>query len=192
MVDPHPDLTPRAADFKPYPLSTTTRHAPPGTRMLGGKYPVVTGLEHDEFGHPTGRPKLHIAMTAKRRDKLRALATELPLPEVNGDPSGEVLLVGWGSTYGPIHEAVNTAVARGESMGAIHLRHVHPLPDGLEKIFANFKRIVVVEMNDEGVYGFGQLAMILRARYCDPRIESLTKTDGLTYRVREILEGALK
>ena len=77
----------------------------------------------------------------------------------------------------------------GEKMGALHLRHVHPLPNGLEKIFANFKRIVTVEMNDQGIYGFGQLATILRARYCEPKIESVTKTDGLTYRVKEILQG---
>ncbi|MEO8207271.1 MAG: 2-oxoacid:acceptor oxidoreductase subunit alpha, partial [Chthoniobacterales bacterium] len=94
-------------------------------------------------------------------------------------------------TYGPIHEAVNAARARGETMSAIHLRHVNPLPNGLEKIFAKFKRVLVVEMNDEGIYGQGQLATILRARYCDPKIRSLTKTDGLTFRVREILEGAL-
>jgi 2-oxoglutarate ferredoxin oxidoreductase subunit alpha len=62
------------------------------------------------------------------------------------------------------------------------------LPNGLEKIFARFKRIVVVEMNDQGIYGFGQLATILRARFCEPKIESATKTDGLTFRVKEILE----
>jgi len=78
---------------------------------------------------------------------------------------------------------------RGAKVGAIHLRHLHPLPNGLEHIFAYFKRIVVVEMNDQGVYGFGQLATILRARYCEPKIASLTKTDGLTYRVKEIIEG---
>jgi 2-oxoglutarate ferredoxin oxidoreductase subunit alpha len=72
------------------------------------------------------------------------------------------------------------------------LRHLHPLPNGLEKIFANFKRIVTVEMNDQGLYGFGQLATILRARYCDPKIESVTKTDGLTFRVKEILDGVFK
>src|SRR5438046_9354202 len=77
----------------------------------------------------------------------------------------------------------------GEKIGAIHLRHVHPLPNGLEKIFANFKRIVTVEMNDQGAYGFGQLATILRARYCEPKIQSLTKTDGLTFRVNGILQG---
>src|SRR5437764_15412057 len=76
-----------------------------------------------------------------------------------------------------------------EKMGALHLRHVHPLPNGLEKIFAGFKRIVTVEMNDQGVYGFGQLAIILRARYCEPKIQSVTKTDGLTYRVKEILQA---
>ena len=47
-------------------------------------------------------------------------------------------------------------------------------------------------MNDQGVYGFGQLATILRARYCEPKIESVTKTDGLTFRVKEILEGVFK
>ena len=119
-------------------------------------------------------------MTAKRRNKLRQLAEEIPLPEIYGDAEGDTLLVGWGSTYGPIHEAVKGAREHGEKIGALHLRHVHPLPNGLEEIFAKFKRIVVVEMNDEGLYGFGQLATILRARYCDPKIESVTKTDGLT------------
>jgi 2-oxoglutarate ferredoxin oxidoreductase subunit alpha len=52
--------------------------------------------------------------------------------------------------------------------------------------------VIVVEMNDAGTYGYGQLATILRARYCNPKIRSLTKTDGLTFRVSEILEGVLK
>jgi 2-oxoglutarate ferredoxin oxidoreductase subunit alpha len=119
---------------------------------------------------------------------VRKLAEEIPAPEVYGDQEGDVLLVGWGSTYGPIHDAVKLAREHGEKAGALHLRHVHPLPNGLEKVFAKFKRIVVVEMNDQGVYGFGQLATILRARFCEPKIESATKTDGLTFRVKEILE----
>ncbi len=189
MHDPKPDLTPRAAGFKPYDLDRITQHVPPGTPMLDGKYPLVTGLEHDEMGHPTGSPKLHMAMTAKRRTKLQKLAEEIPLPELYGEPEGEVLLVGWGSTYGPIHDAAKRGRENGAKVSALHLRHIHPLPNGLEKIFARFKRIVVVEMNDQGVYGFGQLAIILRARFCEPKIESVTKTDGLTYRVKEILEG---
>ena len=191
MVDAKPDLTPRQTHV-PYRLDHITQHIPPGTRILDGKYPLLSGLEHDEMGHPTGSPKLHMAMTAKRRNKLRKLAEEIPVPEIYGDQSGDVLFVGWGSTYGPIHDGVKLARERGEKVGALHLRHLHPLPNGLEEIFPKFKRIVVVEMNDQGVYGFGQLATILRARYCEPKIESLTKTDGLTFRVKEILEGAFK
>jgi 2-oxoglutarate/2-oxoacid ferredoxin oxidoreductase subunit alpha len=191
MVDPKPDFSPRQT-FKPYPVDAITQHIPPGTRILDGKYPLLSGLEHDEMGHPTGSPKLHMVMTAKRRNKLRKLAEEIPVPEIYGDNEGDVLLVGWGSTYGPIHDAVKLARDHGEKVGAIHLRHVHPLPNGIEKIFAKFKRIVVVEMNDQGVYGFGQLAIILRARYCEPKIESFTKTDGLTFRVKEILDGVFK
>jgi 2-oxoglutarate ferredoxin oxidoreductase subunit alpha len=65
------------------------------------------------------------------------------------------------------------------------------LPKGLENIFTQFERIVVVEMNDQGLYGYGQLATILRARFCEPKISSLTKTDGLTFRVKEVLQGVL-
>jgi len=107
MVDPKPDLTPRPAGFKPYDLERITQHVPPGTRMLDGKYPLLSGLEHDEMGHPTGSPKLHMAMTAKRRKKLQKLAEEIPVPEVYGDQEGDTLLVGWGSTYGPIHGREN-------------------------------------------------------------------------------------
>ena len=191
MVDPKPDLTPRQT-FKPYPIDQITQHVPPGTRILDGKYPLLAGLEHDEMGHPTGSPKLHMAMTAKRRNKLRKLAEEIPVPEIYGDQEGDTLLVGWGSTYGPIHDAGKMAREQGEKIGALHLRHIHPLPNGLEKIWPKFKRIVTVEMNDQGLYGFGQLATILRARYCEPKIESVTKTDGLTFRVKEILDGVFK
>jgi 2-oxoglutarate ferredoxin oxidoreductase subunit alpha len=191
MVDPKPDLTPRQT-HKPYPIDQITQHVAPGTRILDGKYPLLSGLEHDEMGHPTGSPKLHMAMTAKRRNKLRKLAEEIPVPEVYGDQEGDMLLVGWGSTYGPIHDAAKMARENGEKVGALHLRHLHPLPNGLEKIFEKFKRIVTVEMNDQGVYGFGQLATILRARYCEPKITSFTKTDGLTFRVKEILDAVFK
>ena len=191
MVDPKPDLTPRQT-HKPYPIDQITQHVPPGTRILDGKYPLLAGLEHDEMGHPTGSPQLHMAMTAKRRNKLRKLAEEIPVPEVYGDQEGDTLMVGWGSTYGPIHDAVKEAREHGEKAGALHLRHLHPLPNGLEKIFEKFKRIITVEMNDQGVYGYGQLATILRARYCEPKIQSVTKTDGLTFRVKEILDRVFK
>ena len=190
--DISPDLTP-VTDHKPYNLATpdgVTHHIAPGTRVLSGKYPVMTGLEHDELGHPTGSPKLHAQMVAKRRRKLQALAATLPIPAVYGPPEGNVLLVGWGSTQGPIKEAVDRARAAGDSVSSIHIKHISPLPNGLENIFSGFNHVFVVEMNDEGFYGYGQLGGLLRARYCDPKIRGLNKTDGLTWKVREILERA--
>jgi 2-oxoglutarate/2-oxoacid ferredoxin oxidoreductase subunit alpha len=187
-----PDLSPRA-DHKPYDLSAPdgiTHHLAPGTRILSGKYPIATGLEHDELGHPTGSPKLHAAMTAKRRMKLQKLGREVPRPKVYGPPEGNVLLVGWGSTQGPIKEAVDRARKAGDSVSSLHIKYLHPLPEGLEDIFAAFNHVFVVEMNDEGLYGYGQLASLLRARYCDPKIRGITKVDGLTWKVRDILGRA--
>ncbi|HPC60916.1 MAG TPA: 2-oxoacid:acceptor oxidoreductase subunit alpha [Verrucomicrobiota bacterium] len=190
--DISPDFTP-VAEYKPYDLSSpdgVTPRVVPGTRILNGRYPVAGGLEHDEMGHPTGSPRLHMEMTAKRRRKLQALARTLPVPKVYGPPEGRLLLVGWGSTRGPIQEAVDRARAAGESISSLHLKHLYPLPPGLEEIFAGFGSIRVVEMNDEGLYGYGQLAGLLRARFCDSRIAGINKTDGLTWKVKEILERA--
>ncbi|MSU35570.1 MAG: 2-oxoacid:acceptor oxidoreductase subunit alpha [Pedosphaera sp.] len=190
--DISPDLSP-IADHKPYDLSAAdgiTRHIAPGTRVATGKYPVVTGLEHDELGHPTGSPKLHIAMTSKRRNKLKKLGRELPVPKVYGPPEGQILLVGWGSAQGPIQEAVKTARAAGEAVSGLHIKYINPLPEGLEQIFEGFRHVFVVELNDEGLYGYGQLAAVLRARYCNPKIRGITKVDGLTWKIREILDLA--
>jgi 2-oxoglutarate/2-oxoacid ferredoxin oxidoreductase subunit alpha len=186
--DISPDFSP-VAEYTPYPVNGEIQpRVAPGTPILNGRYPIATGLEHDEMGHPTASPKLHLQMTARRRRKLQKLAAELPRPQVFGPPEGNILLVGWGSTLGPIREAVERSRAAGDSVSALHLRHICPLPDGLENIFAGFNEVVVVEMNDEGLYGYGQLGGILRARYCLPKIRGLNKTDGLTWRVREILE----
>ena len=190
--DISPDLTP-VPDHKPYDLSAptgVTPHVAPGTRILSGKYPIVTGLEHDELGHPTGSPKLHVQMVAKRRKKLQTLGASLPVPAVYGPPEGNVLLVGWGSTQGPIKEAVDRGRAAGDSVSSVHIRYLHPLPPGLDNIFSGFNHVFVVEMNDEGLYGYGQLGGLLRARFCDPKIRGINKTDGLTWKVRDILERA--
>jgi 2-oxoglutarate ferredoxin oxidoreductase subunit alpha len=185
-----PDLTP-VATHKPYDLSAPdgiTYHRPPGTWVADGRYPVVTGLEHDEYGHPSGSARYHREMTAKRRKKLQALARSLPQPTVYGPREGEVLLVGWGSSEGPIREAVDRARSDGEGWSALHIRYIHPLPEGLDKIFAGFHRVLVVELNDQGLYDYGQLAGVLRARYCDAKITGVNKTDGLTFKVSEIVE----
>jgi 2-oxoglutarate ferredoxin oxidoreductase subunit alpha len=188
--DISPDLT-AVAEHKPYDLSAPdgyVKRIVPGTPVLSGKYPVVTGLEHDEMGHPSGSPQMHARMTAKRRRKLEVLAATLSKPEVYGPPEGNVLLVGWGSTQGPIREAVDRFRAAGDSVSSLHLRHINPLPSGLEDIFSGFNHILVVEMNDQGLGGYGQLAAVLRARFTDARIRGINKVEGITFKVKEILE----
>jgi 2-oxoglutarate/2-oxoacid ferredoxin oxidoreductase subunit alpha len=142
------------------------------------------------MGRPSGSPKLHAQMVAKRRKKLQVLGERLPVPTIYGPSEGNVLLVGWGSTQGPIREAVDRARAAGDSVSSLHIRYLNPLPPGIENIFAGFNHVLVTEMNDEGLYGYGQLAAVLRARFCDPKIRGLNKTDGLTFKVREIVERA--
>ncbi|MGD1020179.1 MAG: 2-oxoacid:acceptor oxidoreductase subunit alpha [Verrucomicrobiia bacterium] len=189
------DLTPsfaaRGPSYKPYENTTDgiAHHAPPGTPMVDNKYPVVTGLEHDEAGHPASRPANHVMMVAKRRRKLQVLASRLPKAETYGPTEGNVLLVGWGSSQGPIHEAVDKARAAGESVSALNIRYINPLQPGIGEVFDGFNHIFVVEINDEGLYGYGQLAGLLRARFCNDKIRGINKTDGLPFKVREILNG---
>lgn len=189
IVEPELNTEDRPADFKPYDLGRITRHAPPGSWIEGGKFPQVSGLEHDETGHPSANPEMHVKMMAKRRDKIKAFADSLDATEVFGDQEGDTLVVGWGSTWGPIRETVIRQRSAGKKMGHLHLRYVNPLPNDLDDILSRFKDIVVVEMNDQGLYGFGQLATLLRAKTCNPAIRSLAKTDGLTFKIREIIKG---
>ena len=191
VQDINPKFDPRGPNFKPYENSPDgiAHHAPPGTPMVDGRYPIVTGLEHDEAGHPASRPANHVMMVAKRRRKLQVLASRLPKPTVYGPPEGNVLLIGWGSSQGPIREAVEKARAAGESVSAMTVRYLMPLQPGIEEILEGFNHVFVVELNDEGLYGCGQLASTLRARFADPKIRSITKTDGLPFKVREILGG---
>ena len=189
--DLSPDFSPRGPSYKPYENTADgiAHHAPPGTPMVDGKYPVVTGLEHDESGHPASRPANHVMMTAKRRRKLQVLGSRLPKAETYGATEGNVLLVGWGSSQGPIREAVDKARAAGESVSALNIRYIQPLQPGIGEILEGFNHIFVVELNDEGLYGFGQLAGVLRARFCNDKIRGINKTDGLPFKVREILSG---
>jgi 2-oxoglutarate/2-oxoacid ferredoxin oxidoreductase subunit alpha len=117
------------------------------------------------------------------------LASRLPKAETYGPTEGNVLLVGWGSSQGPIREAVDKARAAGESVSMLNVRYLQPLQPGIGEILDGFHHVFVVEINDEGLYGYGQLAGLLRARFCNDKIRGINKTDGLPFKVREILNG---
>ncbi|MEJ6730385.1 MAG: 2-oxoacid:acceptor oxidoreductase subunit alpha, partial [Akkermansiaceae bacterium] len=101
-----------------------------------------------------------------------------------------LLIVGWGSTYGPIKEATDRMISEGHKVGAVHLRHVHPLPNDITEIFEKYDHVLVPEMNDSGMYGRGQLATLLRAKTCNPKIHAVNQVQGLSFRVLDIVTAA--
>ena len=186
VEEPSLDQTTREA-HKPYPLDAPTHHAPPGTKVVDGRYPTITGLEHDEYGNPSGSAQMHTRMTHRRSEKLRRLAAELPQPEIYGAGDAKTLLVGWGSTRGVIRSVVDQSITSGEPLAALHLRHLNPLPPALAGIFTKYDNVLVVELNEGGVNGCGQLGRLLRAETCQPQIRGVTKSDGGSFRVSEVL-----
>jgi 2-oxoglutarate ferredoxin oxidoreductase subunit alpha len=189
MVDPKPDLSPRRR-FKPYPVDQITQHVRPA-RDSRREISAAVRTRARRNGSPDRQPELHMVMTAKRRNKLRKLAEEIPVPEIYGDQEGDTLLVGWGSTYGPIHDAVNwraiTAKKSARFICATSIR-CRTARKNLREVQTHRHR------RDErpGRLRLRPARHILRARYCEPKIESFTKTDGLTFRVKEILDGVFK
>ncbi len=151
--------------------------------------PGTPGLEHriggiekeDVTGNISYAPANHEKMTRLRAQKVAAVAQEVPPSTVRGEASGDVLVVGWGSTYGSITAAVDELVTRGRRVGHVHLRHLNPLPPDLGEILGRFRRILVPEMN------MGQLRTILRATYLVDAV-GLNKIQGQPFKVSEIVE----
>ncbi|MEE8526231.1 MAG: hypothetical protein V3T72_20015 [Thermoanaerobaculia bacterium] len=116
----------------------------PGQR--GGEY-VLTGLAHTRRGTVAYDPESNQKSAEMRSRKLAALQAALKPPTVHGDPEGELLVVGWGSTLGAIEEAVGRLRGEGHRISSLHLRFLSPLEPGLEEIFERFRRVMTVEIN---------------------------------------------
>jgi 2-oxoglutarate ferredoxin oxidoreductase subunit alpha len=146
----------------------------------GGQY-VATGIEHDEYGHPGYTPAIHTGMQTKRWAKLAPLANGLARHEMYGDEQPEIAVIGFGSTYGPVREAVAALRERGLSVGAFYPRVLGPFPaERVKEFAANATRVLVPEVNFTG-----QLARLVRAE-CGLRVESHPKCDGLPFTAEDI------
>ena len=146
----------------------------------GGQY-VSTGIEHDEYGHPGYTPEIHIGMQAKRWAKLAPLANGLARNELYGDEQPDIAIIGFGSTYGAVREAVAVLRERGLSVGAFYPRVLGPFPAERVKHFAaKATRVVVPEVNFTG-----QLARLVRSE-CGLPVESHPKCDGLPFTAEDI------
>ena len=150
----------------------------PGTPGLAHR---VGGIERDRnSGNISYSPENHHEMTRIRAQKVAGVAKDVPeATPAAGDDHGDLVVVGWGSTYGAIHQAVTRARETGAKVSHVHLRHLSPLPRGLGALLRRYKQVVVPEMNN------GMLVKLLRAEFLVPA-EGFNKISGQPFKVREI------
>ena len=145
--------------FQPYGRDDmlTRPWAIPGTP---GCEHTLGGLEKENgSGKVNLSPETHEEMTRIRFQKIQNIAKTIPNTEINGEKEGDLLILGWGSTYGSIKSATKELLKRGYKVGQVHLRHINPMPNDLGEIAKKFKHVMIPELN------LGQLNMIFRAKY---------------------------
>jgi len=181
-----PDISPKFRtdpnNYLPYLRNETTlarEWAIPGTPGLEHR---IGGLEkQDKTGNVNYEPENHDKMVHLRAEKVERIANDIPLASVDGDEKGDLLVVGWGGTYGAIRSAVEAKRAQRKSVSHLHLKYINPLQKNLGEILYNFKHVLVPEIN------LGQLIKVLRAKYLVPAV-GLNKVQGLPFKSSEIEE----
>ena len=170
------------AGYHPYlrdPKTLGRAWAIPGTPGLEHR---IGGIEKDpNTGHISYEPEHHQKMTDLRAAKIAGIANDIPVQQLAlGEDAGPMVVVGWGSTYGPIHQAVRQLRAEGAKVSQIHIRYLKPFPRNLGDLLKRFERVIVPEMNN------GQLVTVLRAEYLVPA-EKLSKVTGQPFKIAELV-----
>ena len=151
--------------------------------------PGTPGLEHrigglekaDVYGTVNYDPDNHDRMVKLRTEKVKRIVNDISDLEVDGDDHGELLVLGWGSTYGSIKDAVNKARRAGLKLSHAHLRYLNPMPRNTGIVLNNFKKVLIPEIN------LGQLAHLIRSEFLIP-VEQLNLVRGLPFKVNDILD----
>lgn len=158
--------------------------AKPGTAGLMHR---IGGIEKDyNSGHISYDADNHQKMTDVRKTKIDNIANDIPLQDVSqGQQGGRLAVVGWGSTYGAIHQAVKRARKDGLDVSHIHLRNIWPLPRNLDELLKSYDKVIIAEMN------VGQLNTLLRSQYLlDAYL--LSKVSGQPFKIAEITDAIVK
>lgn len=168
--------------FHPYRRNPETLARPwaiPGTAGLEHR---IGGLEkQDVTGNVNYEPLNHERMVRLRAEKVAGIVQDVPDVVPAGDPSGELLIVAWGSTHGPVTAALKAQRAKGRRIGHVHLRHLNPMPKNLGEVLGRYDKILVPEMN------MGQLVMLLRAKFLVDA-QGYNKIQGKPFKQSEIEE----
>ena len=172
------------ATYRPYQRDPETLARPwavPGTPGLEHR---IGGLEKaDITGNVSYDPDNHHRMQMLRHAKVAGIATDIPPLEVFGPAKGDLLILGWGSTYGAIRSAVERMHVSGRSVAHAHLRHLNPFPANTEEVLRSYRRVLIPEIN------MGQLLMLVRARYLIDAI-GYDRVRGKPFRIAEIVDEA--
>jgi 2-oxoglutarate/2-oxoacid ferredoxin oxidoreductase subunit alpha len=175
---------PQEGGFKPYGRDAKLKRpwVKPGTPGLMHR---IGGIEKEiDTGHINYGAENHQAMTDIRSAKVNGVADSIPDQEVClGKAGAKLAVVGWGSTYGPIHQAVKRALAKGEDVAHVHIRHIWPMPKNMGDLLKGFDRIIVPEMNT------GQLKTVLRDQFLVDA-KPVNKVSGQPFTIAE-MEAAI-
>jgi 2-oxoglutarate/2-oxoacid ferredoxin oxidoreductase subunit alpha len=167
--------------FMPYARDEKTLARPwalPGTPGLEHR---IGGIEKQNItGNVNYDPENHHLMVKLRQEKVDRAVADVPKAEIFGDPSGKVLVLGWGSTYGSITSAVEKMRNEGKSVSSVHLRHLNPFPGNLGDVLSSFETVIIPEMN------LGQLCTMIRAKYLIDAVP-FSKVKGRPFQIREIV-----
>lgn len=175
---PPPVLEP--GGFAPYRRDPETLARPWASPGTAGFEHRIGGLEkQDGSGVVTYDSANHRRMVELRAQKIAGIAADIPPAAVDGDPTGDLLVVGWGSSYGAMVGAVRQARAEGYRVSHLHLRHLHPLPRGVGEALRSFRRVLVPENN------LGQLNALLRSQFLIETVP-FPKVEGRPFLIREI------
>jgi 2-oxoglutarate ferredoxin oxidoreductase subunit alpha len=176
----HPTFRTEKEGYFPYQRDEKTLSRPwaiPGTPGLEHR---IGGLEKANItGNVSYDAANHELMCKLRQEKVERIANDIPPAEIEGDESGDVLVVGWGGTYGAIKTAVMNKRREGKSVSHLHLRYLNPMQKNVGEILERFKHILVPELN------LGQLEKVLRFRYLKPTI-SFNKIQGQPFKASEL------
>jgi len=175
-----------ASGFYPYLRDETTLARPwavPGTPGLEHR---IGGLEKaDILGNVSYDPDNHDRMQRLRQAKIAGIASDIPPLDVYGPAEGDLLILGWGSSYGAIRSAVERLQGEGKSVAHAHLRYLNPFPANTEAVVRAYKRVLIPELN------LGQLVMLIRARFLVDAI-GYNKVRGKPFRIAEIENEAMR
>ncbi len=177
----HPEGASGDEPFMPYARDANLARpwARPGTPGLMHR---VGGLEKEDVtGNVSYDPANHQHMTDTRAAKVAKIAERIPLQDVFGETSGDVLVVSWGGTYGACHTAVKRVRKAGHKISHAHLRYLNPMPRNIGELLHSFKKVVVPELNT------GQLRMLLRAEHLVD-CQGINKVQGKPFTVTELVE----